>query len=291
MRSKVADLAMLTLAIGLCAMPVRADTLVRVTVRGPDGGPAAGVAVTVRQAAGYGRPSGDVEPPAVVGAAATGSDGTVSLHLVGARRYDVYSIAADDRASGRQASTAVFAGDSHWPAPILTLGDPAPAVNLERAAIGAAAASCDRADYAMHVQRLGAAIAQNEASLAAFENALAGYARAGEVAAPTLDAARTQLAAARVQPSGSAMAARVTTLQHYVLLRVLADNLRAGLEADRAGERNLPTLELCSNETKAGVELRARCPPGWQFAQQTAQANAAQSSCRQRSGGTGRERS
>jgi hypothetical protein len=91
---------------------------------------------------------------------------------------------------------------------------------------------------------------------------------------------------ARLQPAGSATDARVAALEHYVLLRVLADNLRAGLAADRASEQTLPTPEQCSNESKAGVEMLARCPPGWQLQEQTAQAG-----CRQRSSGTGRERS
>ena len=151
---KVAALAMLMLAIGLGAMPARADTLVRVTVRGPDGGPAVGVAVTVRQAA------------AMVGAAATDSDGTVSFHLAGVQPSDVYSISADDRPRGRHAAAVVIAGDGREAVAVLTLDDPAPA------------------------------------------------------------------------------------------------------------------------ETKAGVEMLARCPPGWQLAQQ----QIAQASCH-RSGGTGRERS
>jgi hypothetical protein len=283
---KVAALAVLMLAIGVFAMPARADTLVRVTVRGPDGAPAAGVAVTIRQAAGYGSGSGDIEPPAVVGAATTGSDGTANIRLASVQSYDVYSVGADDKASGRHAATVVFAAESHAAASILTLGDPVPALNPERVAAGTAAASCDQAAYVTHVQHVRAAIAQKETALAALESAITDYARASAVAAPTLDAARMQLAAARLQPAGSAAATRVATLQHYVLLRVLADNLRAGLEADRASERYLPALEMCSNETKAGVEMLARCPPGWQVAQQ----QTAQASCH-RSSGTGRERS
>src|SRR5882672_9842754 len=104
MKGKISNLAMLMLAVGLLATPARADTLVKVTVRGSDGGPAAGVAVTIRQAAGYGTAAGDLEPPAVVAAAATGSDGTVNLRLASVRPYDVYSVGADDKASGRRAS-------------------------------------------------------------------------------------------------------------------------------------------------------------------------------------------
>ncbi len=291
MKWKVAGRAMLMLAIGIFAAPTWAETLVKVTVRGLDGTPVAGVAVTIRQAAGYaGLSPGDINPPAVVGAGATGADGGVNLRLVGVQPYDVYSVSADHEASGRHASTAVFAADNHWPAPTMTLGDPVPAINLERTAAGAAAASCDEAAYTTHVLYIREAIAQKEESLAALENAIAHYARASVLAASTLDAARTQLAAARQQPPGSATAARVAMLRHYVLLRLLADNLRAGLEADRAGERSLATLEMCSNETKAGIEMLARCPPGWQLTQQTAQSNAAQSSCHRRSIGSGRER-
>jgi hypothetical protein len=285
MNGKVANLAALILAIGLLAAPARADTPVRVTVQAPDGGPAAGVAVTIRQVAGYGA-AGDVEPPAVVGAAATDNDGTVSLSLADTRPYDVYSVAADDRVNGRRASMVLFAAANHWPEPTVALADPLPAINLERTAAAEAAASCDQAGHAAHVRNIRAAIAQKEQSVAALENAIAQYARANDLAAPTLDAARTELAAARLQPAGSAADARVAMLEHYVLLRVLADNLRAGLEADRANERNLPALEMCSNETKAGVEMLARCPPGWQLQEQTAQAG-----CHQRSSGTGRERS
>src|SRR5262245_12488407 len=80
---KVAAPAMLMLAIGLFSLPARADTLVRVTVRGPDGGPAAGVAVTVRQAAGDG-----AAPAMLVGAAATDSNGAVSFHFAGVQPSD-----------------------------------------------------------------------------------------------------------------------------------------------------------------------------------------------------------
>jgi len=118
---KVAAPAMLMLAIGLCAMPARADTLVRVTVRGPDGGPAAGVAVTVRQAAGYG-----AAPPALVGAAATDSNGAVSFHFAGAQPSDVYSISADDRPHGRHAAAVVTTIDGHEAAVILMLDDSVP---------------------------------------------------------------------------------------------------------------------------------------------------------------------
>jgi hypothetical protein len=117
---KVAALAMLMLAIGLWAMPARADTLVRVIVRGSDGGPAAGVAVTVRQAAGYGAP-----PPALVGAAATDSDGTVSFHLAGVQSSDVYNISADDRLRRRHAAV-VIAIDGREATAVLTLDDPVP---------------------------------------------------------------------------------------------------------------------------------------------------------------------
>ena len=158
---KVAALAMLTLAIGLCAMPVRADTLMRVTVRESDGSPAAGVAVTVRQAVGDGATS-----PALVGAAATDSDGVVSFHFTGVQPSDVYRISADDRRRGRHAAAVV------------------------RALVGREAA-----------------------------------------AVLTLDAAEPV-------------------------------------------------------ESKAGVEMLARCPPGWQLGQQTAQMG-----CHQRSSGSGRERS
>jgi hypothetical protein len=276
MKGKIANIAMLMLAIGLLATPARADTLVKVTVREPDGGPAAGVAVTIRQAAGYGTAAGDVEPPAVVAAAATGGDGTVNLRLATVRPYDVYSIGADDKASGRHASTAVFAGESRWPAPILTLDDRVPAINLERTAAGEAAASCDGTSYATHVQNIREAIAQQVGSVATLENAVAQYAQAGGIAASDLDEA---------QQPGVAAADRAATLRHYRLLRLLAQNMRAGLEADRASEQGIPKLEQCSNETKAGVEMLARCPPGWQLAQR----NVAQSSCHQRSVGTGRE--
>jgi hypothetical protein len=284
MKWKVANLAVRVVAIGILAMPARADTLVRVTVREPDGGPSAGVAVTIRQMAGYGTGSGNVAPPAVVGTAATGSDGTVSLRLGSDQPYDVYSIVADDQAGGRHASMAVFAGESRWPAPTLTLGDPASALNQERVAAGKAAASCDQAAYATHVLHIRDAIAQQERSLAAVENAIAQYARASGVAASGLDAARTQLAAAQQQP-GAAAANRAATLQHFVLLRLLADNMRAGLEADRISEQSIATLEFCSNEAKAGVEMLARCPPGWQTGQQAAQTTGAQPACHQRSPG------
>ena len=271
---------MLTVAVGVSATAVRADTLVKVTVLGPDGGPAAGVAVTIRQAAGYGSAAGDVEPPAIVGAAATGGDGTVNLRLASVRPYDVYGIGADDKASGRHTSTAVFAGESRWPAPVLTLGNRVSAINLERIAAGEAAASCDRTIYMTHVQNIREAIAQQVRSLATLDNAIAQYARASGIAASQLDEAQQQ--------PGVAAADRAAMLRHYRLLRLLAQNMRAGLEADRVSEQGIATLDQCSNETKAGVEMLARCPPGWQLAQQSAQSNAAQSSCHQRSTG-GRE--
>ena len=286
MKRKIAVLATLTVASGLLAAPVLADTLVKVTVLGPDGGPVAGVGVTVRPAAGYGSAAGNVEPPAVVAAAATGVDGTVNLRLAGVRAYDVYGISADDKASGRHASTAVFAGDSRWPAPTLTLGDSASAINLERIAAGQAAKSCDQTAYSTHLLHIREAIARQERSLAALENAIAQYARASGVAASGLEAARTQLADAQQQPGA---AARVAMLQHFVLLRLLADNIRAGLEADRVSAQSIATLELCSNEGKAGVQMLPRCPPGWQTRLQTAQPDAGQSSCHQRPYGTGRE--
>ena len=271
---------MLTVAVGVSATAVRADTLVKVTVLGPDGGPAAGVAVTIRQAAGYGSAAGDVEPPAIVGAAATGGDGTVNLRLASVRPYDVYGIGADDKASGRHASAAVFAGESRWPAPVLTLGNRVSAINLERIAAGKAAASCDRTIYMTHVQNIHEAIAQQVRSLATLDNAIAQYARASGIAASQLDVAQQQ--------PGVAAADRAAMLRHYRLLRLLAQNMRAGLEADRVSEQGIATLDQCSNETKASVEMLARCPPGWQLAQQSAQSNAAQSSCHQRSTG-GRE--
>jgi hypothetical protein len=284
MKRKIAALAMLTVSIVLLASAARADTLVKVTVHGPDGRPAAGVAVTIRPAAGYGNAAGDVEPPAVVGAGVTGSDGTVNLRLAAVRPYDVYSIGADDKAGGRHASTAVFAAETRWPTPILTLESRASAINIERTAAGEAAAICDQTAYAMHVQNIHEAVAQQVRSVATLENAIAQYAGASGVAGLDLDAARAQLAAAR-QQQGATAADRVATLQHYVLLRVLADNNRTGLEADRVNEQIMASLDQCSNETKAGVEMLARCPPGWQLARQ----NVAQSSCHQRSVGTGRE--
>lgn len=276
MKGKIVNLVMLMLAAGLLATPVRADTLVKVTVREPDGRPAAGVAVTIRQAAGYASAMGDVEPPAIVAAAATGGDGTVNMRLANVRPFDVYSIGADDKPGGRHASTAVFAAESNWPTPVLTLGNRVPAFNLERTAAGEAAASCDRTSYVTHVQNIHEAIAQQVGSVATLENAVAQYAQAGGIAASVLDEA---------QQPGAAAADRAATLRHYRLLRLLAQNMRAGLEADRASEQGIPTLEQCSNETKAGVEMLARCPPGWQLSQQ----NAAQSSCHRRSVGTGRE--
>lgn len=117
---KVAAPAMLMLAIGLFAMPARADTLLRVTVRGPDGGSAAGVAVTVRQAAG------DGAAPALVGAAATDSNGAVSFHFAGVQLSDIYSISADDRRHGRHAAAVVVAIDGREAAAVLTLDDPVP---------------------------------------------------------------------------------------------------------------------------------------------------------------------
>lgn len=263
MNGKVANLAALILAIGLLAAPARADTPVRVTVQAPDGGPAAGVAVTIRQVAGYGA-AGDVEPPAVVASGATGRDGTVNLRLAGVRSYDVYSVGADDTASGGSASTTVFAAETRWPAPILTLGNRASAINSERIAAEEAAASCDQAIYATHVQNIRDAIIQQKRSLAALDNAVAQYAHASGIADP-------DAAAAQQQPD----AERAATLRHYRLLRLLAVNMRAGLEADRVSEEGIATLDQCSNETKAGVEMLARCPPGWQLAQQ----NAAQSGC------------
>src|SRR5262249_58772689 len=77
MKRQVLALAMLLLALGPLAAPAWADTLVRVTVRGPDGSPAAGVAVTVRQAAGHGAPA------VLGGAAAAGSGGTLRFSLCG----------------------------------------------------------------------------------------------------------------------------------------------------------------------------------------------------------------
>jgi hypothetical protein len=236
----------------------------------------------VRQAAGYETASGDDVPPAVVGAGVTGGDGVADLRLATAQRDDVYTIGADDEPSGRHASTVVFAADGRWPAPTLTLADPAPAFNSERTAAAQAAASCDEAAYTAHARQIRAAVARKEAALAALEDAIAQYVRANAVAASTLDAARAQLAAARLQPAE----ARAAVLQHYVMLRVLADNLRAGLEVDRASAQDMPTLEMCSNETKAGVEMLARCPPGWQLAQQ----QTAQATCH-RPGGNGREHS
>jgi hypothetical protein len=277
MKGKIVNLVMLMLAAGLLATPARADTLVKVTVRGPDGGPAAGVAVTIRQAAGYASAAGDVEPPAVVAAAPTGGDGTVNLRLASVRPYDVYSIGADDRASGRYASTAVFAGESRWPTPILTLDNRAPAINLERTGADEAAASCDRTSYVTHVENIHEAIVQQKRSLAALDNAIAQYARTGGIAASDLDAAQQQ--------PGVAAADRAAMLRHYRLLHLLAENMRAGLDADDASAQGVATLEQCSNGTEAGVEMLARCPPGWESAQQ----NAAQSNCHRRSVGTGRE--
>jgi exonuclease VII small subunit len=282
MKRKISVLAVLTVA-GLFATPVRADTLVKVTVLAPDGGPAAGVAVTVRQAAGYGIAADNVEPPATVAAGATGGDGTVNLRLADVRPYDVYSIGADDEASDRIASTVVFAGETRWPAPVVTLGEPASAINLERVAAGKAAASCDQAAYATHVQQIREAVDRQQRSLAALENAIAQYARASDLAASNIDAARTQLATAQQQPGA---ADRVAMLQHYVLLRLLADNMRAGLEADRVSAQSIATLQLCSNEGKAGVQMLPRCPPGWQTRLQNAQSD---SNCHQRTSGTGRE--
>lgn len=282
MRSKAAALPVLMLAVGFLATPALADTLVRVMVRGPDGDPLAGIAVTIRPAAGYGGGS----PPALVGATTTGGDGRVDLHLVGVRAYDVYSVAADDKTSGRHASMAVFAGEDRWPAPTLTLDDPASAINLEGAAAGKAAARCDQAAYTNHVLRSREAIARQERSLAALDNAVAQYARASGLAASSLDAARTQLAAAQQQPGA---ASRVSTLQHYVLLRLLADNMRVGLDADRVNVQSIATLQLCSNDATAAVQMRPRCPPGWQTHLQTAQSDADHSNCHQRSSGTGRE--
>ena len=281
MTRKIAVLAMLMGAVALLATAARADTLVKVTVRGPDGGPAAGVAVTIRQAAGYGTAAGDVESPEVVGAGVTGGDGTVNLRLAGVRPYDVYSVVADDKAGGRHASTTVFAAETRWPTPILTLGWQASAINLERSAAGTAAASCDRSAYAAHVQNIHEAVAQEVRTAAALDNAIAQYAAAGGLAGLDLDAARAQLAATQQQP-GAAAADRATTLQHFVLLRVLADNIRTGLEADRVNEQIIASLGPCSNEAKAGVEMRARCPPGWQTSLQDAQSNGAQPACRQR---------
>lgn len=283
MTRKIAVLAMLMGAVALLATAARADTLVKVTVRGPDGGPAAGVAVTIRQAAGYGTAAGDVEPPAVVGAGVTGGDGTVNLRLAGVRPYDVYSVVADDKAGGRHASTTVFAAETRWPTPVLTLGWQGSAINLERSAAGAAAASCDRSAYAAHVQNIHEAVAQEVRAAAALDNAIAQYAGAGGLAGLDLDAARAQLAAA--QQAGAAAADRAATLRHFVLLRVLADNIRSGLEADRVNEQIIASLGPCSNEAKAGVEMRARCPPGWQTSLQDAQSNGAQPACRQRSPG------
>jgi hypothetical protein len=275
MKGKIAPLVVLTLAAGLLAAPARADTLVKVTVRGPDGDAVAGVAVTIRQAAGYGAATGDVEPPAVAAVGTTGGDGTVNLRLAGVRSYDVYSIGADDKTSGRHASTAVFAAENRWPAPILTLGNRASAINLERIAAGEAAANCDQTTYTAHVQNIREAIIEQKRSLAALDNAIAQYAHASGIADP-------DAAAAQQQPEAAEGAA---TLRHYRLLRLLAVNMRAGLEADRVSEEGIATLDQCSNETKAGVEMLARCPPGWQLAQQSA----TQSSCHRRSVGTGRE--
>ena len=118
MKRPVLALAMLLLALGPLAAPAWADTLVRVTVRGPDGSPAAGVAVTVRQAAGHGAPA------VLVGAAATDSDGTVSFHLGGVQPSDVYNISADDRPRGRHAAAVAIAFDGREATAILTLDDP-----------------------------------------------------------------------------------------------------------------------------------------------------------------------
>jgi hypothetical protein len=189
----------------------------------------------------------------------------------------VYSLGADDKASGGHASTAVFAAENHWPAPVLTLGNRVSAINFERIAAGKAAESCDQTTYTTHVQNIREAIVQQKRSLAALDNSIAQYARAGGIADPDLDAAQQQPEVAAAE--------RAATLRHYRLLRLLAVNMRAGLEADRVSEEGIATLEQCSNESKAGVEMLARCPPGWQLAQQ----NAAQSSCHRRSVGTGRE--
>jgi len=285
MKGTAVSLAMLVLAAGVVATPGWADALVKVTVRGPDGNPVGDVAVTIRQAAGYadGSPDGIV-PPAAVGAGVTDRDGIVNLRIVHGQPNDVYSISADYEASGRHASTAVFAAESHWPAVALTLGDFILAMNVERIAAGKAAASCDQTAYTGHVLHIREAIAQQERFLATLENAIAQYARASGVAASGLDAARAQLAAAQQQP-GAAAADRAATLQHYVLLRVLADNIRAGLKADRVSEQSIATLQLCSNETKAGVEMLARCPPGWQTSQRAAQTTGAPAACHQRSPG------
>ena len=282
MRSKTTILAALVFAVGVLATPARAETLVKVTVRGPDGGPAAGVAVVVRQAAGYGDGSGGVAGPALVGTATTAGDGIASVRLAGARSYDVYTITADDKANGGHAATAAFAGDSRWPEAALTLGDAVPAIAPERVAAGKAATSCDQAAYTDHFQHVRAAIRQQERTLFVLDNAIAQYARASGFAFPNLDAARAELAVAQQQ--GSAATDRAATLQHYVLLRVLAENIRTGLEADRVSAESIATLASCSNESKAGVEMLPRCPPGWQLAQQSGQTGAA--ACHQRTPGS-----
>jgi hypothetical protein len=128
-----------------------------------------------------------------------------------------------------------------------------------------------------HVENIHEAIVQQKRSLAALDNAIAQYARAGGIAASDLDEAQQQ-------PEVAA-ADRAAMLRHYRLLHLLAENMRAGLDADDASAQGVATLEQCSNGTEAGVEMLARCPPGWESAQQ----NAAQSNCHRRSVGTGRE--
>ena len=258
MKGKIVNLVMLMLAVGLFATPARADTLVKVTVRGPDGGPAAGVAVTIRQAAGYASAAGDVEPPAVVAAAATGGDGTVNLRLAGVRPYDVYSIGADDRASGRYASTAVFAGESRWPTPILTLDNQAPAINLERTAGGRGGRELRSDEPMRRTSEYPRGDRTATRSIAALGNAIAQYARAS-AALPALGP-RRGYSSNRGWPRPTARRRFGTTC----MLRLLAENMRAGLDADRRQcTKASPRSSSARTGPEAGVEMLA-LSPGWQ---------------------------
>jgi hypothetical protein len=244
MRRGIAAFATLIVAVGAMAGPSLADGQMVVTVREPGGSPAKGAVVAIKQTVG------DAGAAAVLALGVTGQDGTVDLLLDGVRSPDVYSITADHRTSGGRAATTVFAGGDAWPPTALTLKGPARAIHSEVAAARTAAAACDQVAYGVHVARVQAAIESQASAAAALDSAIARYAHAFGLSASNSE--------------GIAAADESAEHRHYVRLRQLATNVHSGLEADRAKARAVPGLAACSNETRAGVEMLARCPPGWE---------------------------
>jgi hypothetical protein len=259
----IAGLATLIAAIGAMTGLALADGLMVVTVSERGGIPARGAVVAIKQTVG------GVGTSAVLAVGVTGQDGVAALRLEGVRPTDVYRVTADHRTSGGLAATTVFAGREAWSPIALVLREPTAPIHSEVAAARAAVIGCDQEAYATHVARVQAAIEYQEAAAAALDTAIARYAQAFGTSASNAE--------------GGAAADESAERAHHIRLRQVATNVHAGLEADRAQARAIPALAACSNETRAGVEMLARCPPGWD-----ANAVASRSDrreCRQRSPG------